>query len=39
MQEYSYIIKRSNNMRNNETLITLEGLEELKRESASAAEE
>jgi hypothetical protein len=32
MQEYSYIIKRSNNMRNNETLITLEGLEELKRE-------
>ena len=28
----SYIIKRSNNMKNNETLITAEGLEELKAE-------
>ncbi len=28
----SYIIKRSNNMKNNETLITAEGLEELKNE-------
>ena len=28
----SNIIKRSNNMKNNETLITAEGLEELKNE-------